>query len=123
MLILSGQNARKKFIHHPLAFPTNVQKNLHQHNGSMQIFLNLIENFSFIYAFVTFLSGHQPMIIIQPVRVFRILGRLVEFLLPNVREELKDKIHKPILEEVDIKLDKTKEEINERLVAVEEKAE
>lgn len=37
-------------------------------------------------------------------------------------EELKDKIHKPILEEVDIKLDKTKEEINERLVAVEEKA-
>jgi hypothetical protein len=37
-------------------------------------------------------------------------------------EELKDKIHKPILEEVDVKLDKTKKEINERLIAVEEKA-
>ena len=49
MLILSGQNARKKFIHHPLAFPTNVQKNLHQHNGSMQIFLNISRDFSLFY--------------------------------------------------------------------------
>lgn len=32
------------------------------------------------------------MLIIQPVRVFCILGRLVEFLLPNVIEELKDKM-------------------------------
>lgn len=58
----------------------------------MQIFLNLIESFSIFYPFVTFLSGHQPMLIIQPVRVFCILGRLVEFLLPNVIEELKDKM-------------------------------
>ena len=72
--------------------PQNCRKICIRATASMQIFLNLIENFSFIYAFVTFLSGHQPMIIIQSVRVFCILGRLVEFLLPNVREELKDKM-------------------------------
>ena len=54
MLILSGQNARKKFIHHPLAFPTNVQKNLHQHNGTMQIFLNISRDFSLFYNLLTF---------------------------------------------------------------------
>lgn len=72
--------------------PAKLQKNLHQGKALMQIFLNLIESFSIFYPFVTFLSGHQPMLIIQPVRVFCILGRLVEFLLPNVREELKDKM-------------------------------
>ena len=61
MLILSGQNARKKFIHHPLAFPTNVQKNLHQHNGSMQIFLNISRDFSLFYnLLIFFIMIRQP---------------------------------------------------------------
>ena len=38
------------------------------------------------------MSGHQSMLINPPLRVFCILERVVEYLLPNIREELKDKM-------------------------------